>query len=145
VTVDALTYAPRYDRRNNIKAMGTGHLLPNLDLTLRWEYGSGYPFTQGEGFYTRLTLGDIGRDPFPGGTSIRTRVLGPKNAARLPAYYRVDAGITYTLPLGPFRGILGASVINVSGAKNILYYDRTSGRTEYMTPFFPTASFTLEY
>jgi hypothetical protein len=145
VTAGGVTYAPRYDRRNTVKVLGTVHLLSNLDFTLRWEYGSGYPFTQGEGFYSRLTLGDLGRDPFPGGTTIRTRVLGPKNAARLPAYYRVDAGVNYSLPLGPFRAVFGASVVNVSDAKNILYYDRTTGKTEYMTPFFPSASFTLEY
>lgn len=145
VTAGGVSYPPRYDRRNTIKVLGTGHILSNLDLTLRWEYGSGYPFTQGEGFYSRLTLSDLGRDPFPGGTTVRTRVLGPKNAARLPAYYRVDAGITYTIPLGPFRAIFGASVVNLSDAKNILFYDRTTGRTQYMTPFFPTASFTLEY
>ena len=145
VTAAGVTYPPRYDRRNAVKALGTAHLLSNLDFTLRWEYGSGYPFTQGEGFYSRLTLSDLGRDPFPGGSALQTRVLGPKNAARLPAYYRVDAGVTYSLPVGPFHAIFGASVVNVSDAKNILFYDRTTGRTEYMIPFFPTATFTLEY
>ena len=144
VSENALTYAPRYDRRHTIKAVGTIHLFESVDATLRWEYGSGYPFTQGTGAYTGLTLSGIGTDPYPEGGGGPVRSLGEKNATRLPAYHRMDAGVTYRLAVGTFRGTLGVSVINLYNAKNILYYDRTTGKTQYMIPFFPTASLTVE-
>jgi hypothetical protein len=145
VSAAGVTYAPRYDRRHTIKAIGTVHILEGLDATLRWEYGSGYPFTQSDGSYSRLTLGGIFTDPNPEGGANVTGALGPKNAARLPAYHRMDAGVSYRITAGRFAGTVGASVINVYDAKNILYYDRSTGKTTYMTPFLPTASFTLEF
>jgi hypothetical protein len=145
VSANGVTYAPRYDRRHTIKAIGTLHILDGLDATLRWEYGSGYPFTQGAGSYSSLTLRDIGTDPNPDGIGGTAVALGAKNAARLPAYHRMDAGLYYKITVGMFRGTVGASVINLYNAKNILYYDRTTGKTAYMTPFLPTASFTLEF
>jgi outer membrane cobalamin receptor len=145
VSADGVTYAPRYDRRHTIKAIGTIHILEGLDATLRWEYGSGYPFTQGAGSYSRLTLGDIGTDPNPEGLGGVAGALGAKNAARLPAYHRMDAGVSYRMTVGIFRGTVGASVMNLYDARNILYYDRNTGKTAYMIPFLPTASFTLEF
>jgi hypothetical protein len=147
VTVSAggVTYPPRYDRRHTVKAIGTVHIIDGLDATLRWEYGSGYPFTQNDGSYSRLTLGDIGTDPIPEGAGGIASALGAKNAARLPAYHRMDAGVSYKITVGMFRGTVGASVINLYDAKNILYFNRNTGRTAYMTPFLPTASFTLEF
>ena len=147
VTVSAndATYAPRYDRRHTIKATGTMHLLEGLDATIRWEYGSGYPFTQATGQYSHLTLGSIDTDPYPDGGGTLTQSLGGKNQARLPAYHRIDAGIAYRQAIGMFRATAGVSIINLTDTKNILYYDRTSGKTDYMIPLFPTVSLTLEF
>ncbi len=146
LTQGELTYAPRYDRRHSVKAVGTVHLASGLDVTLHWEYGSGYPFTQGAGFYDRLSLADIGRDPFPSGSATPVRTLGEKNAERLPAYHRLDLGVNYRLtPSDRLKVTFGASVINLYDQKNILYFDRQTGKTDYMIPFFPTASLSVEF
>ncbi len=147
VTVSAndMTYAPRYDRRHTVKAVTTFHLIRGLDFSLRWDYGSGYPFTQNAGSYDRLSLSGIGDDPFPDGPGTPSRTLGAKNAARLPAYHRLDASLMYSTSIGMFRGTAGLSIINLYDQKNILYYDRMTGKTDYMIPFFPTASLTIEF
>ncbi len=146
LTEGALTYAPRYDRRHTVKGVGTIHLHEGLDFTLKWEYGSGYPFTQGAGYYERLTLPDLDRDPFPAGPHTVVQALGQKNAARLPPYHRLDAGIEYRLALSERVTVnIGASVINLYNQKNILYYDRKTGATDYMIPFFPTVSAAVEF
>ena len=145
VSVDDLTYAPRYDQTHAVKAMGVLHLTPALDVTLRWEYGSGYPYTQNAGWYTPLSLDGIGTDPFPSGEGEPTRVLGEKNAARLPAYHRLDASVSFRFSLGALRGSAGVNCLNVENARNILYYDRTTGKTDYMLPFFPSAFTTVEF
>ncbi|MBK7259616.1 MAG: carboxypeptidase-like regulatory domain-containing protein [Ignavibacteriae bacterium] len=147
VTVNAGTtsYAPRYDRRHTIKAVSTFHLFDGFDLTFRWDFGTGYPFTQNAGSYDRLSLTDIATNPFPFGIGTPSRTLGAKNAARLPAYYRWDAGITYRITFEGIRGTAGVSLINLSDHKNILYYDRATGKTDYMIPFFPTAQVSLDF
>jgi hypothetical protein len=145
VSANAVTYPPRYDRRHTIKAVATFHILQGLDASVRWDFGSGYPFTQNAGFYNRLSLSGIGTDPFPEGTGAPSRTLGEKNSARLPAYHRLDVGVTYALTVGMLRGSVGVSLINIYNQKNILYYDRSTGKTDYMIPFFPTASISIEF
>lgn len=145
VSANGITYAPRYDRRHTIKAVTTVHLFEGCDFTVRWDYGSGFPFTQSNGLYDRLSLPALDVDPFPGGVSSAFRALGTKNAMRLPAYYRWDAGLTYRMTMGLIRGTAGLSVINFTDHKNILYFDRATGKTDYMIPFFPTASLSLEF
>jgi hypothetical protein len=145
VRTPGMTYAPRYDQTHAVKAMAVVHLMENVDLTLRWEYGSGYPYTQSAGLYTRLSLTDIDTDPFPGGTGDPMRVLGSKNDARLPAYRRLDAGLSYRLVVAPVRGTIGVNIVNLQNTRNILYYDRGTGKTTYMMPFFPSAFITAEF
>jgi hypothetical protein len=139
------SYGPRYDRRHAVKALGTLRPWENVEIAVRWEYGSGSPYTQNAGFYDRLTLDGIADDSFPGGSGSPVRVLGPKNAARLPSYHRMDAGVTYRFTVGNVRGTTGMSLMNVFDTKNILYYDRKTGNTDYMIGFFPSASLTLEF
>lgn len=145
VSATGITYAPRYDQTHTVKAMGVFHLMENIDVTLRWEYGSGYPYTQNAGFYTRLSLADIDKDPFPGGSGDPMRVLGARNEARLPGYRRLDAGVAFRFGLLRMRGTAGVNVLNVLNVQNILYYDRVTGKTDYMMPFFPSAFITAEF
>jgi hypothetical protein len=141
----SFTYAPRYDRRHAIKALATVHFAEGFSASLRWEYASGYPYTQSAGYYSRLPLSDIGTDPFPGGIGVPYSTLGDKNAARLPAYHRLDLGLSYSKSVGMVRATISANIINLINVQNILYYDRKTGKTDYMTPFFPTASITVEF
>ncbi len=145
VSAAGSTYAPRYDQTHTLKAMAVFHLLENLDVTLRWDYGSGYPYTQSAGYYSRLSLSDVDTDPFPSGSGDPVRVLGSRNAARLPAYRRLDAGVSWRFALPGFRATTGVNVLNVQDARNILYYDRLTGKTDYMMPFFPSAFITAEF
>jgi len=145
VSAAGSTYAPRYDQTHAVKTMGVLHVMENLDVTVRWEYGSGYPYTQSAGYYSRLSLSDIDRDPFPGGTGDPMRVLGPRNAARLPAYRRLDAGFTWRVAVQGLHGSTGVNFLNIGDVHNILYYDRVTGKTDYMMPFFPSAFITAEF
>ena len=145
VTADNMTYAPRYDQTHTVKAMAVLHPAAGVDVTLRWEYGSGYPYTQSAGWYSPLALDGIGTDPFPAGEGESTRVLGGKNEARLPAYHRLDAAVAFRFALGGLRGSAGVNFLNVENAHNILYFDRSTGKTDYMMPFFPSAFTTVEF
>ena len=145
ISSDGLTYPPRYDRRHNVNLLAVLHLLTDLDVTMRWEVGSGFPFTQTVGYYDRLGYGDIFRGwPF-GETGKPYSILGPKNDSRLPSYHRLDASVTYTFTLNPIKGNVGVHIINVYDHRNIFYFDRQTGRQITMLPFFPSATLNLEY
>jgi len=142
---DGFEYYPRYDRRHHINLLGVFHLKKSLDLTLRWEYGSGFPFTQSTGYYDRLRLQDAFLGPFELETGIPYTTLGSKNGKRLPAYHRLDVSAAVRFTLAAIHGTLGAQVMNVYDAKNVFYFDRKTGQRVDMLGFFPSATLTIEY
>lgn len=140
-----IIYPPRYDRRHSLKTMATRQLLAGLELVVRWDYGSGLPFSQSIGYFDRLTFGDPFRNPDPGETGTPYIRLGQKNGARLPPYHRLDIGMSYTFSLGALKSSLGISIINVYSSKNLFYFDRKTGERIDMLPFFPSLTLKMEY
>ena len=145
ITTNGFTYYPRYDRRQSLNLLAVVHPLRQFEISLRWEIGSGLPFTQTMGYYDRLTLGDIFRGSYEGETGAPYSILGAKNAARLPAYHRLDASATYRFTYGRLAGSVGVNIINVYDHRNVFYFDRKTGQQIDMLPFFPTATLSLEY
>lgn len=145
ITQNDFTYPPRYDRRHNVNLLGVFHAMENFDITLRWEIGSGFPYSQTMGYYDRLRLTDIFRGSSIGETGKPYAMLGEKNSARLPSYHRLDASATYRFKLASLNGTFGAHIINVYDYKNIFYFDRKTGKRMNMLPFFPSATLSVEY
>lgn len=145
VVSNGFEYAPRHDRRHHVNLLGTVRPLPRLAVTLRWEFGSGFPYTQSLGYYDRLHLTESIPGPFELETGSPSILLGPKNAARLPDFHRLDIGATYNFALGPLRAEVGAHILNLYDSRNVFFFDRNTGQRVDMLPFFPSATFTLEY
>jgi outer membrane cobalamin receptor len=139
-------YSPRYDRRHAANLLASLRLIKGVDLTMRWELGSGLPFTQSLGFYDKLTMGDLYPNPFLTETGTPYTLYGPKNAARLPAYHRLDVNVSYALTIfSRIRSALGMNIINVYNRKNVFYFERATGRRINMLGFFPSLNLTLEF
>jgi hypothetical protein len=146
VDLNGFIYAPRYDRRHTINLLGTLHPFKNFDISVRWEFGSGLPYTQTLGFYDKLRLGNGWPDRFYLETGVPQVLYGPKNAARLPAYHRMDASVAYQFTMfESIRWSVGVNVVNVYDRKNVFYFERTTGQRVNMLGFFPTANITLEF
>lgn len=146
INQNGFVYPPRYDRRHSINLLTTLHLISNLDFTLRWEFGSGLPFTQSIGFYDKLTLGNGYPNPFLTETGQPRSLLGPKNAARLPSYHRLDVTLAYRVHLfSSTYAAVGLNIINAYDQKNVFYFDRITGQQINMLGFFPSATVTLEF
>jgi hypothetical protein len=139
------TYNPRYDRRHNLNLLSRVNVTDDISFTLRWELGSGFPFTQAIGVYDRLKLGDRFPLDYESETGGPYLVLGDKNAARLPAYHRLDASFTYHFHLLGTEGVFSLSVMNVYDRKNPFYFDRTTGQRVNMIPIFPSATLQMGY
>lgn len=143
VTSNNFTYAPRYDVRHNVNVMTVFQVLPSLAFSIRWDFKSGYPFTQIMGFYSRLGLGNPAFDPFENDTGDPYAILGPKNAARMPVYHRLDLGLSHRFKMFSLTGEIEASVINVYNRKNVFYFERETGRRINMLPFVPSITLNL--
>lgn len=134
-------YVPHYDRRHNVNLLATYQFgkLDVWELNARWNYGSGFPFTQTQGFYESLT--------FPNGiqTNITTEngalgiIYGDYNTGRLSSYHRLDLGITRKFNLSE-TSILEANftVTNLYDRSNIFYVDRITNEKVYQLPIMPS-------
>ena len=90
------------------------------------------------GFYSRVLLGSAFLDPFEDDPSFTYGILGPKNAARLPSYHRLDISARYRFVVGSVSGEVGGSIVNTYNRKNIFYFERKTGQRFDMMPFFPS-------
>lgn len=144
-TINDFTFAPRYDRRHSLNFVGAVRVRGGWEANVRWEYGSGLPFTRIVGFYDRLLLGGIFDSTFAHETGKPYMMLGEKNAGRLPAYHRLDLNISKSFTIRAYRVTIELSIVNVYDRKNIFYFNRFSGDRVNMLPFFPTVSFRGEF
>ncbi len=126
-TDEIQTYSPHYDRRHTINLLTTVRLgdQNQWEISGRWSYGSGYPFTQTQGMYENITFND-------GLTTDYTRVNGEHGviyadiyAGRLPSYHRLDISGKRKFSIGK-RSILevNVSVTNLYNRQNIFYFNR---------------------
>jgi hypothetical protein len=146
-TVDnrGLDYYPRYDRRHHVNILASVQPLNHFDVSVRWEFGSGFPFTATIGYYDRLMLGNPLRSPFENETGLPYVSMGEKNAARLPVYHRMDLSAIYRFSVGGILGSLGGQIINLYDHRNVFTFDRNTGQQTDMLHFFPSATATLEF
>ncbi len=140
-------YAPVFDRRHNVNLVGS-YLFgkeKNYELNIRWNLGSGLPFTptagyyQGENFSEGVTTNYVTNNP-----SAITTLLGTFNSQRLPYYHRLD--ITFKKQFN-FKNKdvmeIIASITNTYNRSNIFYVNRITSEKIYQFPILP--SFGLNY
>ena len=124
---ELIEYSPVWDRRHNVNFLVSYNFGKNLDwdFNVRWNYGSGFPFTQTQGFYENINLsGDLGSNFTTSNGTLGT-AFGPLNNGRLPDYHRLDMNIKKTIVTGE-RSMLEftAGATNVYNRDNIFYFDR---------------------
>jgi hypothetical protein len=141
------TYAPVFDRRHNVNLLASYTFGKSLswEAGLRWNYGSGFPFTQTRGFYEKVDFGSLGDDY----TSVNGELgvlFGEINGGRLPEYHRLDASLKRKFVLGE-NSILeaSASVTNTYDRNNIFYFDRVSYQRVNQLPIMPSFGLSLTF
>ena len=141
-------YNPVWDRRHNLNLVAS-YSFGKFDawkVNVRWNYGSGFPYTQTQGFYGSVPFnGDINTNYATSNADLAT-VFGPLNQGRLPAYARVDIGVTKTWRLDERRVIeLDMSVTNTLDRQNIFYFDRVRYERVNQLPLLPSAGISYRF
>jgi len=108
------TFPNNLDIRHTV-TLGLNYTYEQLKMGLGLNYRTGRPYTE----------------PLPPPDDVDTSVFpsrinyGAPNGSRLPEYLRMDASVTYAFAIsGSVRASLGASVLNLTGRRNVLntYY-----------------------
>lgn len=140
-------YAPQFDRRHNLNLVGNYSFGKdrNYEFSLRYNMGSGFPFTPTQAFYRQQTFTENGDKSIDydytrenGESAI---YYGGLNSARLPFYHRVDVSIKKDIKLkGRQKLMVSAGATNILNYDNIFYYDRVDNKRVDQLPIMPTVS-----
>ena len=145
---EKIKYQPHFDRRHNVNFVNSYDFGEDLAWTanVRWNYGSGFPFTLTQGFYEYLDFNGGGSADFLTDNGELGIYFDEINRGRLPYYHRLDASIKrkFKVPTKKEGVYNKAEVIlsatNLYNRENIFYFDRVNYKRENQLPFLPSIS-----
>ena len=134
-------YPTVFDRRHNMNLVFSYYFdkKKNTSFGLRWNYGSGFPFTLTRGFYNNQTLGSANSDFLTSNPQdIGIIYSETRNSGRLPGYHRLDMSLSHKIEFNRSTGVeLNASVTNAYDRDNIFYFDRLRYSRVNQLPIMP--------
>lgn len=137
-TDSEVTYYPNFDRRHNLNILASYAFgkRRSWQIDVRWNYGSGFPFTQTRAYYPNfIPSGGIGDDIVSSNEELYF-VLDELNGGRLPSYHRLDMGIKKKFFIGERNSIeISLSLTNVYNYSNVFYVNRITNEVVYQLPF----------
>lgn len=142
------TYSPHFDRRHNVNlvasySFGKGFL---WSTSVRWNYGSGFPFSQTAGFFELLNFAEGINVDYTNANGDLGIVYGQINEGRLPDYHRLDISVTRTFPLGNDSQVeVVGSLINGYDQQNIFYFDRIKYERVDQLPILPSLGVSFKF
>ena len=142
------TYSPHYDRTHNVNFV-LSYLIgkQNLwNLNLRWNYGSGFPFTQTKAYYENLNFSETNSENFNTTNGNLGIIYSDLNGGRLPDYHRLDFSLTKKINLknSTFMEI-SLGLTNLYNRNNIFYYDRVDAVRINQLPIMPNIGFSWSF
>ncbi|RYD75747.1 MAG: TonB-dependent receptor [Sphingobacteriales bacterium] len=141
-------YAPHWDRRHNINLMGAYQFgkKQSWEFSVRWNYGSGFPFTQTKGFYELLDFqGGINTDYTQENGTLGI-LFGDVNRGRLSDYHRMDVSLRKTYIFKHDRKLrFVASITNIYDRENVFYFDRVNYERVNQLPFLPSVALSYSF
>jgi len=145
-------YPPVFDRRHNLNLVGTYQLgkKKQWEAGVRWNFGSGFPFTQTQGFYNNVNFDDGVNTDVLGGNSdpddLGIIYADKRNGGRLPYYHRMDISMKRIFKFSKYSNLeVVASATNAYNRPNIFYFDRVRYTRVNQLPLLPSLSATFQF
>ncbi len=138
---ERLSFRPPHDRRHQVNIVGNTRIR-DFDVSVRWNFGSGRPFTRVYGFDGFLLLDGI-QNIFSASDDQRV-IYGRPFEGILPTYHRLDMTVERRFDLG--HGMLAAQigVINLYNRRNLFALDLFTSERNFQLPIVPTAGLRIE-
>ena len=135
------SYPPPHDRRHNLNAVFQAEL-PWATANLRWQYGTGRPYTAPIGFDNFFDLRD---NPNVFVDAGEPRLLFEKPyRGRLPAYHRLDASLERTFEWDAASLTAQVGAINSYNRRNLFYFDLFTFKRVDQLPIVPFVSLKVD-
>jgi hypothetical protein len=143
------TYFPVFDRRHNLNLVGT-YLFgkkKDLELSIRWNLGSGLPYTPTVGNFESQNFGaGVTTDYTTTNANSITTNLGDLNSERLPYYHRLDITVKkrFVFKNESVIEVIG-SLTNTYNRRNIFYVNRVTNEKIYQFPILPSLGLSYKF
>lgn len=135
-------YSPAHDQRHKFNVTGS-YEIGKFTASVRWEYGSGKPYTRVYGFDLRVVVPS--EYPIHDAGTARTLYSRPYGQ-RLPVYHRLDVSVGRTFHLGKHTDLkMEAGAINIYDRDNIFYFDANTLERINQTPMLPYLSLQAQF
>ena len=146
--VELVEYAPHFDRRHNINVIltYTAGSKRQWEFSGRWNFGTGFPFTQVQGFYEYYSFQDGINFDYTTTNGELGVLYGELNAGRLPTYHRFDLDLKRKFYFTE-NIMLEAdlSVTNVYNRNNVFYVNLVTSDIARQLPILPTFGLTFSF
>ncbi len=143
-----ITYTPHFDRRHNLNLLASYTFGEKRlwDFNVRWNYGTGFPFTPTAGNYEVLNFGDGINTDYTTANGDVGIVYGDINSKRLPSYHRMDIGIKRKFYFSENTSLeISFSITNIYNRANIFYIDRVTNQRVDQLPFMPSLGMNFKF
>ncbi len=145
-----VSYAPPFDRPVNLNFAGMYGFGrdKSWQVSLRYTYGAGLPFTQTQAFYQQFDVIDGGAstDLTTSNGDLGIIYADQLNAGRLSDYARLDFNIQKIIKFGKYKTLkFDFSIANLLNRNNVFYIDRVSYNTVYQLPFLPSLTTSFNF
>ena len=136
-----LIYNPNFDRRHNINFVASYNYGKNKTwkTDLRWNLGSGFPFTQTQGFYEQISFSDGINTDYNSENGNLGIIYSNLNEGRLPYYHRLDLSTSKNIKFNEKSSLeISGSITNIYNRENIFYFNRIKNERINQLPFMPS-------
>jgi hypothetical protein len=140
-------YVPHFDRRHNVNLLLSYVIGAKLDweFNIRWNYGSGFPFTKVTGNYEKLNFSEINQNITTANGEIGT-LYDELNTGRLPEYHRLDFTLKKKFEIAKNSTLeLNVSVTNAYDRDNLFYFNTLRKERVNQLPFMPSFGLNLTF
>lgn len=142
-------YYPVFDRRHNVNLVAAYQLgkKKDFEINVRWNFGSGLPFTPTAGSYQNETFDEgVTTDYTNSNTNDVTLIMGKFNSERLPSYHRLDVTVKKGFEFKNKTNLdINVSVTNAYNRKNVFYVNRVTNEVIYQFPIMPSAGISYKF
>jgi len=140
-------YPFKYDRTHDLSIVCAYKINNNIDFSLAWVFGTGYPFTLPRGKYPIINDNDYNRFDF----NSEVYIWEARNSRRMRSFHHLDLGINFRK--GKKRGIRiwTVSIYNVYNRQNPYFYYIDNQNNDYklyqqsLFPVIPSISYSFKY
>ena len=140
---EKMSYVPHYDRRHNLNIL-SGYQFGkdnSWKIKARWNLGSGFPFTQTNGFYEDFTILQASFLMDVSNNGSINAWYGELNLGRLPWYHRLDISLEKKWEFSHHQKLTATlGVINTYNRRNMYYIDRFTAERVDQFPILPNFS-----